>query len=146
MDPRLLRPVRTTLLLFATALLLSSCAALHSSTPPMAGAPVSAQRHASAASSPSGLVLQMHDASTVRFAPERWELTTRGVRGLAQLHADDGSLREADTTISYWDISTAAAPGRGTLLSQFLLTILGVILVIGLAAIILYAAFLATDR
>jgi hypothetical protein len=31
-------------------------------------------------------------------------------------------------------------------MGQFMLTILGVILVLGLAAIILYAAFLATDR
>lgn len=150
MNPRLFASARTALLLLVTAVLLSSCTALHSSLTPMHGAapatPGLAQ-HGSADGAGGGLVLHMHDASTVRFAADKWDLTVRGVRGTAQMHASDGRLVAADTTISYWDISSAAAgPGRGTLLSQFLLTILGVILVIGLAAIILYAAFLATNR
>lgn len=167
MNPRI-RTLARTMLLLVTAVSLSSCTALHPSIAPMQGAgpmpggtrtqgasaqmrtasaPAASGHAAASARTDAGLVLHMHDASTVHFASERWELTTRGVRGRAQIHADDGSLREADTTISYWDVSSAAAgPGRGTLLSQFLLTILGVILVIGLAAIILYAAFLATDR
>lgn len=177
MNPRIRTSVRTTLLLLATAVLLSSCTALHSSlTPPHGVAPmhggmpaqdIIASMHGGAPTAPGlarggqaagtadalttgvggGLLLHMHDASTVRFAAEKWDLTMQGVRGEAEILGRDGTLRTADTTISYWDVSSAAAgPGRGTLLSQFLLTILGVILVIGLAAIILYAAFLATNR
>lgn len=177
MNPRIRTSARTTLLLLATAVLLSSCTALHSSITPPHGAAlmhggmpaqdIVASMHGGAATAPGlarggesawtadgqtaepggGLLLHMHDASTVRFAAEKWELTVQGVRGEAEILGHDGTLRTADTTISYWDVSSAAAgPGRGTLLSQFLLTILGVILVIGLAAIILYAAFLATKR
>ncbi len=93
------------------------------------------------------LVLYTHGAALVSFAVDRWELTARGVRGHAMIQTQDGLAFETDTTIAYGDVASAASgSGRGTLLSQFLLTILGVILVIGLAAIILYAAFLATDR
>lgn len=149
------------MLLLVTAVLLSSCTVLHPSLTPRHGvatpvftqggnapaAPGHLLGGAASAGAASGLVLHMHDASTVQFDAEKWDLTVRGVRGHAEIQGHDGTLRTADTTISYWDISSAAAgPGRGTLLSQFLLTILGVILVIGLAAIILYAAFLATNR
>jgi hypothetical protein len=87
----------------------------------------------------------MHDNSTAVFPDNQWTLTFRGVRGTGSFQMQDGVCFTRDTTISYWDVSSASA-AHGNTLGQFLLTVLGIILVIGLAAIILYAAFLATDR
>lgn len=94
-----------------------------------------------------GLTLHTSASSRVLFQDGGWELTWTGVRGHARIEADGVPAVEMDTTIAYADIAaTATGSGRTASMSQFLLTILGVILVIGLAAIVLYAAFLATDR
>ena len=87
-----------------------------------------------------------HDRATFDFH-EGWELTMRGVQGHADIYPSEGGVLQADTTLSYWNVSSAAdTGGRGNTTTKFLLTILGIILVIGLAALILYAAFPATNR
>ena len=93
-----------------------------------------------------GLLVRTHDDGRLLFAENGWKLTLEGIAGNAMVTGADGTQYAADTTLSYWDASSAAATGRNSTMSQFLLTILGVILVLGLAAIILYAAFLATAR
>ena len=93
-----------------------------------------------------GLRVQTRDGASLLFAENGWRLTLEGIDGSATVTTGDGMQYAADTTLSYWDASSAAATGRNSTMSQFLLTILGVILVLGLAAIILYAAFLATAR
>jgi hypothetical protein len=95
--------------------------------------------------SAGGLRISMRNESTATFSDNAWSLTTKGIHGTAAFQTQEGQVFTRDTTISYWDISSAA-PARGNTVGQFLLTVLGIILVIGLAAIILYAAFLATDR
>jgi hypothetical protein len=95
--------------------------------------------------SAGGIKLVMHDNSTAVFPDNQWSLTFRGVRGTGSFQTLDGACFTRDTTISFWEVSSASAV-RGNTLGQFMLTVLGIILVIGLAAIILYAAFLATDR
>lgn len=93
-----------------------------------------------------GLLLRTRDDARMFFRDEEWKLTTTGIAGRAWITTTDGAAFHADTTLSYFDADAASGTGRTTTMKQFLLTILGVILVIGLAAIILYAAFLATDR
>ena len=87
----------------------------------------------------------MRDNATATFSENHWSLTSHGIHGTASFQTQDGLQFRRDTTISYWDVSSLA-PARGNTVGQFLLTVLGIVLVIGLAAIILYAAFLATDR
>ncbi|MDH7516385.1 MAG: hypothetical protein QHI48_11000 [Bacteroidota bacterium] len=59
----------------------------------------------------------------------------------------NGTTPVKDSLLSVSIYPYAAATGtRGTTTKQFLLRILGVVLVIGLAALILYAAFPATNR
>ena len=93
-----------------------------------------------------GIRIETKENSSLLFHANRWDLTWSGVSGHATIIDAQGSTFEKDTTVSYWDVSSAAASGRGNTMTQFLLTILGIILVIGLAALILYAAFRATDR
>jgi hypothetical protein len=94
----------------------------------------------------SGLSVRTHDYGSLLFHEDNWRLTVTGIRGTADVETPDGALYTKDTTLSYWDAASASPAGRSNTMGQFMLTILGVILVIGLAAIILYAAFLATDR
>lgn len=94
----------------------------------------------------AGLRVRTHDNGTLLFHRDDWRLTPSGIRGTADVTAEDGSTYTTDTTLSYWDTAEASPAGRQSTMGQFMLTILGVILVLGLAAIILYAAFLATDR
>ena len=93
-----------------------------------------------------GLRVRTKDGGSLLFAENGWRLTLDGIAGDALVTDADGRQFATDTTLSYWDASSAASTGRDNTMSQFLLTILGVILVLGLAAIILYAAFLATAR
>ncbi|MCB2203273.1 hypothetical protein KQI65_00885 [bacterium] len=95
---------------------------------------------------PNGLQVRTHDNSTMLFRGDQWQLTPSGIRGTAEVRTEAGDSFTTDTTLSYWDAAEAAPAGRQGTMSQFMLTILGVILILGLAAIILYAAFLATDR
>ncbi|MBE0645559.1 MAG: hypothetical protein IH600_15865 [Bacteroidetes bacterium] len=101
---------------------------------PAAGAPLTALR------------VTTHDRGELLFQEDGWRLTTGGIEGRALVHTADGVDYAKDTTLSYWDAASASPAGRSNTMSQFMLTILGVILVLGLAAIILYAAFLATAR
>jgi hypothetical protein len=85
--------------------------------------------------------------STLQFHEGEWSLTWGGIKGRADLVTDEGIIPVRDTTLSYADVASASTGGgRGNTTEQFLKTILGVILIIGLAALILYAAFPATDR
>ncbi len=86
------------------------------------------------------------DQGTLRFRESDWDLTVEGIRGHARVEPAVGPAYDADTVLSYFSVAAAASDGRATSLKQYLLTVLGIILVIGLAAIVLYAAFLATDR
>ena len=95
----------------------------------------------------SGITVTARDRTTLRYHDDSWHLTLEGIAGTASIVQQDGTTIEKDTTLSYAEISAAeSSSGRGSTMTQFLLTILGVVLVIGLAAIILYAAFRATDR
>lgn len=94
----------------------------------------------------SALRVTTRDGGELLFAENGWRLTTAGIEGNAGITTADGAHYAKDTTLSYWDAATAAPGGRNNTMGQFMLTILGVILVLGLAAIILYAAFLATAR
>ncbi|MDX9757740.1 MAG: hypothetical protein RBU27_01155 [Bacteroidota bacterium] len=93
-----------------------------------------------------GLRVATHAGGTVLFAENGWSLGMTGISGKALVTQPDGTHFSADTTLSYVDAASASATGRSNTMGQFMLTILGVILVLGLAAIILYAAFLATAR
>lgn len=93
-----------------------------------------------------GLLVTTTDHSHVLFPADDWTLTTAGIRGNALVTTADGLQFTADTTLAYVDAVTASPTERGATMNQFLLTILGVILVLGLVAIIIYAAFLATAR
>ncbi|MFA6232988.1 MAG: hypothetical protein WC824_02205 [Bacteroidota bacterium] len=94
----------------------------------------------------SALRVTTHEGGELLFAENGWQLTMSGIEGSALVQTADGQQYAKDTTLSYWDAASASASGRSNTMSQFLLTILGVILVLGLAAVILYAAFLATAR
>lgn len=93
-----------------------------------------------------GIVVTTRDEGRLYFREGDWSLTWEGIRGRATVQTPDGLSATRDTTLSYADAVSASSSGRGTSASQFALTLLGIILVIGLAALILYAAFLATDR
>jgi hypothetical protein len=126
----------SSIVVFLSCIALPGCAPQFSFSPPQA-----------AAHSPvNGIRVDTKTNGSLLFHENRWDLTMSGLSGHATVHDADGSTYEKDTTLSYWDVSSAAASGRGNTMTQFLLTILGVILVIGLAALILYAAFRATDR
>jgi hypothetical protein len=104
-------------------------------------------RHAGSRTDVSGIRVETHDRSTFQFQEGTWSLTMEGIAGKADIFTDEGVLPSRDTTLWYGDVASAAAGGgRGSTVTQFLLNILGIILVIGLAALILYAAFPATDR
>ena len=95
---------------------------------------------------PAGIRVVTHDKSTFDFH-DGWQMTWGGIEGRVDLHTASGDAISTDTTLSYWDVSSASSSnGRGNTTSKFLLTVLGIILVIGLAALILYAAFPATDH
>jgi hypothetical protein len=96
-------------------------------------------------SSEPGIIVHTRNNDVMQFH-DGWTLTFEGIAGMAELTDGDGRTVITDTTLSYWDVTNAAPARRNSTMRQFLLTILGVILVIGLAAIILYAAFIATDR
>jgi hypothetical protein len=146
--------MRRLLLILALLLYTTGCApqlSLHNSGM-FAGAPDIDRQHAAHAqrslqdSRLPGLRVSTRDDGMLLFAEDGWRLTMSGIEGQALVTTADGAQFTADTTLSYWDATSAASTGRGNTMSQFLLTILGVILVLGLAAIILYAAFLATAR
>jgi len=115
-------------------LLFPGCAPQFALSPPSSQTPV------------DGIRVTTKNHGTLLFHDSHWDLTWSGVSGHATVRDATGATFEADTTLSYWDVSSAAASGRSNTMTQFLLTILGVVLVIGLAALILYAAFRATDR
>ena len=92
-----------------------------------------------------GIRVVTHNNTTFDFR-DGWRLTFGGIEGNADIQAAGEELIQKDTTLSYWDVSSAASNSRGNSTSRLLLTVLGVILVIGLAALILYAAFPATDK
>jgi hypothetical protein len=140
--------MRRILLSIALLLSMTGCATQYGVLAP-AAAPHPHVRMATGPQSPEalpGLRVQTRDGASLLFAENHWRLTLEGIDGSATVTTEDGMQYAADTTLSYWDASSAAATGRNSTMSQFLLTILGVILVLGLAAIILYAAFLATAR
>lgn len=93
-----------------------------------------------------GIRITTKDDATLLFQDRRWTLTAGGIEGYASVQPSDGSAYDKDTTLSYWDVSSATSSGRTSTTKQFLLTVLGVILVIGLAALVLYAAFPVNDR
>ncbi|MCZ7557796.1 MAG: hypothetical protein M5R41_15465 [Bacteroidia bacterium] len=93
-----------------------------------------------------GLMVNTTEGGHLFFHDKQWKLTVSGIAGTAEVTAADGTQYTADTTLSYFSAEAAQSSGRTSTMGQFMLTILGVILVLGLAAIILYAAFLATDR
>ncbi|MDT8323965.1 MAG: hypothetical protein RRA94_07645 [Bacteroidota bacterium] len=106
----------------------------------------SAQTTAHDGAPSGGLRVRTYDEGTLIFHGDDWRLTPSGIRGTADVETQDGNTYTTDTTLSYWDTAEAGPAGRQSTMGQFMLTVLGVILVLGLAAIILYAAFLATDR
>jgi len=112
-----------------------------------AGMPPAAQEHRlQSQHGMPALHVTTDDNSSLLFHRNAWRLTMSGIRGTADVYPAGGEYFTADTTLSYWDAASASPAGRSSTMSQFMLTVLGVILVLGLAALILYAAFLATDR
>lgn len=140
--PMLLQPMftRRFLILVFVSLALSACTPHFALTPHGTLPAPSEQQHL------TGLTVYTHDDAALRFHENTWKLTFTGISGTADVETDDGDRYTTDTTLSYWDAASAAPAGRSSTMSQLMLTILGVILVLGLAGIILYAAFLATDR
>ncbi len=124
-------------ILVTLALVAGGCGMAQSGMRTMPGAPPMG---------PDELRLETRNNAVVAFQDGGYTLTWSGVSGPARIWPSDGILTQKDTTVSWFDISSAAGTGRSKTTGQFLLTVLGVILVIGLAAIVLYAAFLATDR
>jgi hypothetical protein len=122
------------LLLILAGTALTGCATLSTFPAPTPRGPV------------DGIRITTTSDATMLFHDNRWSLGWSGVTGHATVNEGTAAAYEADTTLSYGDITSAAASGRGNTMTQFLETILGVVLVIGLAALILYAAFRATDR
>ena len=93
-----------------------------------------------------GLLVRTYDEHQLFFHDRQWKLTVNGIAGRAEVTTAEGMQYVADTTLSYWNTESAEATGRNNTMGRFMLTVLGIILVLGLAGIILYAAFLATDR
>jgi hypothetical protein len=144
------RPFMRRILLSLVLLLYTTgCAPQLFLNAPATGYPSAAITPSTAASGSEalpGLHVRTKDGGSLLFAQNGWRLTFDGIAGDALVTDADGRRFSADTTLSYWDASSAASTGRDNTMSQFMLTILGVILVLGLAAIILYAAFIATAR
>lgn len=82
---------------------------------------------------------------TFFFRAGDWKLTFSGISGKADVTTENDTITLPDTTLSYFDVA-AVDGNREEPLIELLLTILGVIIVIGLAGVILYAAFRATER
>ncbi len=128
---------RSLLLLFPGAVLLLIALLAGCSVPlHLGGAP---------ASPAPGLAIRTHDGSAVTFARESWRLTFSGIEGKADITPSAGASFSRDTTISYFQVAAVDTRDEDPW-TQLLLTILGVIIVIGLAGVILYAAFRATER
>lgn len=148
--------MRHILLLVVLITGLSGCApqlrmAQAPSLPPAAGEPdgipqTGRRGHAPMQHGLPALHVTTDDNSSLLFHRDTWQLTVSGIRGTADVYPAGGGYFTADTTLSYWETASASPAGRSSTMSQFMLTILGVILVLGLAAVILYAAFLATKR
>ncbi|MFZ1730975.1 MAG: hypothetical protein WBQ23_08960 [Bacteroidota bacterium] len=132
--------MRRLLLILSLLFYTTSCAQLSLQSPMPSGG------RSANGNSLSALRVITHDRDELLFAENGWQLTTRGIEGRALVQTTDGLQVAKDTTLSYWDAASASPVGRNDTMSQFILTILGVILILGLAAIILYAAFLATAR
>jgi hypothetical protein len=128
------------ILVAALVALQTGCAGLASFSAP------SARPTAGVSSAFNGIRITTKDNATLLFQDQRWTLTAGGIEGYASVQPSDGGAYDKDTTLSYWDVSSATSSGRTSTTKQFLLTILGVILVIGLAALVLYAAFPVNDR
>ena len=79
------------------------------------------------------------------FYHDQWQLTLTGIEGKAEIRQNGFPSYTTDTTISYFQVAAVDSRGEDPW-TQLLLTILGVIIVIGLAGVILYAAFRATER
>lgn len=93
----------------------------------------------------AGLSLSTRNGSDVMFQENNWQLTLTGISGKAEIHQSGLPSYTKDTTISYFHVAAVDSRGEDPW-TQLLLTILGVIIVIGLAGVILYAAFRATER
>ena len=96
-------------------------------------------------SRPPSLSVATRSGSDVLFYQDKWQLTLSGIRGYAEIHQSGFPSYTKDTTISYFQVAAVDSRGEDPW-TQLLLTILGVIIVIGLAGVILYAAFRATER
>ena len=118
-------------MLLFPALLLGGCAGLVlTPTPP--------QAH------PSDLRVTMRDGGSLLFQDGHWRLTPAGIEGRA-LDQHSSGRGMIDTSVSYLQIA-AAEGNREDPWTQLMLTMLGVLIVVGLAGVILYAAFRATER
>lgn len=141
--------MRRSILLFVLVISLGGCAPQFQLGTPAGtssvatGIPAASAEHAGGV---PGLRVTTDDDGLLFFHRGSWQLTMRGIRGTADVYPAEGGFHTTDTTLSYWSTSSASPAGRSSTMGQFMLTLLGVILVLGLAAIILYAAFLATDR
>ncbi len=133
--------MRRLLLILSLLFYTTSCAPQLSLQSPMTG-----DGSAASGGGIAALRVTTHDRGELLFAENGWRLTASGIEGSALVKSENGEQYAKDTTLSYRDAATASPGGRSNTMGQFMLTILGVILVLGLAAIILYAAFLATAR
>lgn len=82
--------------------------------------------------------------SSIHFQEGSWRLTLSGITGTAEV-TENASIRIVDTTIAYQQVASTESTKEDPW-TKLLLTILGVLIVIGLAGIVLYAAFRATER
>lgn len=98
-----------------------------------------------AANSSSSLHVTTYDGSQFVFPENNWRLTFSGITGKVMSGTDELPDHLRDTTISYIQIAAADSRGEDPW-TQLLLTILGVLIVIGISGLILYAAFRATER
>lgn len=94
---------------------------------------------------PGFLSLTTRSGSSVTFNENAWKLTLTGIEGRALVHPKESPSFTVDTTISYLQVAAVDSRGEDPWV-QLLLLILGVLLVIGLVGIIIYAAFRATER
>ena len=91
------------------------------------------------------LSISTRGGSDIMFYKDQWQLTSAGIRGKAEIRQDGFPSYTKDTTVSYFQVAAVDSRGEDPW-TQLLLTILGVLIVIGLAGVILYAAFRATER
>ena len=82
--------------------------------------------------------------SSIHFQEGSWQLTLSGITGKAEV-TENASIRFVDTTLAYQQVASAESTKEDPW-TKLLLTILGVLIVIGLAGVVLYAAFRATER